>query len=265
MKADNRCFSCLRKFHVTKACKNKRKCPQCAKFHHISICSQQKDSVKSDVLENKENPTMSLYLQSNKTVILPSAKAIVCSKNGKEVYVRLLLDQCSTRTFIRKDLCEELELTGSFENELLHLNTFGSSNISSQSSGRVEFTIKKTDNSEEVPLCANVVDTICSPQPSYKVSGFSQFAGLGLADEYDPRDKDLPVSILVGADFYYNIVTDSVLRGNTGPVAISSKLGWLASGILTCPLEEQCDKILRVQCMPAPSRQDYLKLKSFGR
>ena len=161
--------------------------------------------------------------------------------------MRLLLDQCSTRTFIRKDVCDELGI-GLSANEVLNVNTFGSSEVTSHSSGRVRFKIKNLDKSEEILLSANVVETICSPQPSYRVSHFSQFAGLDLADEYDPRDKELPVSILVGADFYYDIVTDSVLRGDTGPVAISSKLGWLASGVLTCPFEETSEKTLRVQC-----------------
>ena len=47
LKADNRCFSCLRKFHVTKACKNKRKCPQCAKFHHITFVLNRKILLKA--------------------------------------------------------------------------------------------------------------------------------------------------------------------------------------------------------------------------
>ena len=46
-----------------------------------------------------------------------------------------------------------------------------------------------------------------------------------MADEYDPRDRNMPVSILVGADFYYDIVTDTTVRGEEGPVALSSRIG----------------------------------------
>ena len=231
LKETRRCFICLRKFHDARNCRNRRKCSKCHKFHHVSICPQVEHKVETDA--KREPPTVSLFVQGSRAVILPSAKVILRSAGGREMRVRLLLDQCSTRTFIRKDICVALGISSEGD-EQLAVNTFGSESPSLKSCGRVRFTIMKIGGSEEVHLSANMVETICSPQPSFQLSSLTQFTGLDddLADEYDPRDGSLPISILVGADFYHDIVTDQVVRGSSGPVAISSRLGWLASGVL---------------------------------
>lgn len=261
LKQSRRCFICLRKFHNAKTCRGRRKCRKCFKYHHISICPQTDTDVN---IVQTEAPTVSLFLQGNKATILPSAKAILCSPTGEEIRVRLLLDQCSTRTFIRSDVCDELGIKPE-EDEQLAINTFGSENAFSTPSGRVQIKIKKIGSADEIPLTANKVETICSPQPSYKLSNFRQFSGLDddLADEYDHRDVQLPISILIGADFYYDIVTDTVIRGNEGPVALSSRLGWLASGVITSN-DDSKDEVLAVNCYHLSDNQQLSEnLKEF--
>ena len=44
---------------------------------------------------------------------------------------------------------------------------------------------------------------------------------------------------MIGADYLYNVIIGEVVRGTSGPVAVSSKLGWLITGqtfpdTLTC-------------------------------
>jgi len=231
LKQHNRCFSCLRKNHEARTCRAKKKCSKCGKSHHISICKQldpmsSPKSSESAVLlqQDGDNPGLSLFIHQKTAVILPSAIVILSAPNGLEARVRLLLDQCSTRSFIKKDICKELNIPAS--SECLKVNTFGSEDIQTHVSGRATFTIRKVSGGEEIPIEANLVDTVCSPEPSYRLSGFSQFSGLEMADEHDPRDEDMPISILVGADYYYDIVTDTTRRGpNKGPVALSSKIG----------------------------------------
>ena len=52
--------------------------------------------------------------------------------------------------------------------------------------------------------------------------------GLALANSVDVSSKR--IDILIGADHHSDIVIGEVIRGSAGPVAISSKLGWLLSG-----------------------------------
>ena len=52
--------------------------------------------------------------------------------------------------------------------------------------------------------------------------------GIALADNVNVGNKRF--DILIGADHYYDIVIDDIVRGSTVPIAISSRLGWLLSG-----------------------------------
>ncbi|KAK3721424.1 hypothetical protein QZH41_008029 [Actinostola sp. cb2023] len=60
---------------------------------------------------------------------------------------------------------------------------------------------------------------------------YAHLEGLELAD-YDNCDNGDGIDILIGADQYWNFVTGDIVRGDDGPTAISSKLGWLLSGCL---------------------------------
>ena len=40
-------------------------------------------------------------------------------------------------------------------------------------------------------------------------------------------DNELPIDILIGADFYWNLVNNEIVCGDKGPVSLSSKLGYL--------------------------------------
>ena len=41
------------------------------------------------------------------------------------------------------------------------------------------------------------------------------------------------MDILIGSDYYWEFITGEILRGNSGPVAINTKLGWVLSGLIT--------------------------------
>ena len=50
-----------------------------------------------------------------------------------------------------------------------------------------------------------------------------------LAD-FSDNDSSLPVDVLIGSDYYWQLVTGSVCRGANGPTAVHTKLGWVLSG-----------------------------------
>jgi hypothetical protein len=54
--------------------------------------------------------------------------------------------------------------------------------------------------------------------------------GIQLADKSNASD---PIDVLIGSDYYWDIAGGEMIRGNSGPVAISSKFGWLLSGPTT--------------------------------
>ena len=69
-------------------------------------------------------------------------------------------------------------------------------------------------------------------EPVNRVIGDNKcFSGLRLAD-YSTGDQNLDVDILIGSDYYWNLVTGHTIRGGQGPTAVhtSTKLGWVLSG-----------------------------------
>jgi len=88
-----------------------------------------------------------------------------------------------------------------------------------------------TVGSEDVMLSAICVPVISSPVqgqcPRQAVRNYPHLAGLTLADDCEGEAQ---VDILVGADQYWNLVTGGVIRGESGPTAIHTKLGWVLSG-----------------------------------
>lgn len=52
---------------------------------------------------------------------------------------------------------------------------------------------------------------------------------LNLAN-FDNGVAEMPVDILIGSDHYWTVVTGEVVRGETGPIAIGTHLGWVLSG-----------------------------------
>ena len=76
-------------------------------------------------------------------------------------------------------------------------------------------------------ISALTFPTICSPLPSRVKINFPHLEGLELADDLNGSPDS--IDVLVGSDFYWDIVTGKTVTGD-GPTAVSSKLGWLLSG-----------------------------------
>ena len=87
-----------------------------------------------------------------------------------------------------------------------------------------------TRSVEELQLSNLVVPFIATPFQncaSLELSELSQLQGLQLAHR-PSSDTEFTVSLLVGADYYWDIVGDKRILGS-GPTAVESKLGYLIS------------------------------------
>lgn len=94
----------------------------------------------------------------------------------------------------------------------------------------------KTSTGELVPLSALVVPTIATPISNtleMNVLQLPHLKGLALAHPITAAEN-FEISLLVGADFYWDLVGDHIIRGD-GPTAMSSKLGYLLSGPVSAP------------------------------
>ena len=114
--------------------------------------------------------------------------------------------------------------------ETLYLNTFGDNKCKRQNCEIYKFNIEKQNGSEEVEVTAINFPIICSPLNSKVNTNYVHLEGLELADFGGDDNESNSIDILIGADHYWDIVTGDVVKGESGPTAVSSKLGWLLSG-----------------------------------
>ena len=92
----------------------------------------------------------------------------------------------------------------------------------------------KTNSNEEIPIRVLIVENIASPLQLHCtdiINTIPHLRELPLAHPVVTNHENFEISLLVGADHYWNIVEDRIIRGN-GPTAMQSKIGYLLSGPL---------------------------------
>ena len=88
---------------------------------------------------------------------------------------------------------------------------------------------------EIIDVIALSFPRICSPLPRHvELNPCSNLQELDLADR-PPLDEafncsDSSVDVLIGSDYYWDVVDGEIIRGAGGLVAVRSKFGWLLSG-----------------------------------
>ena len=154
------------------------------------------------------------------------------------IEVRLLFDCGSQRTEQAKSLLA-LEPT---REQLLSIATFGSSREQTKVC-RIVNVGMCLRGYPPMSLPLYVVPTICDPLVSQPIATCiektNSFKGLDFAD-YSDGKSSLQVDVLVGSDYYWELVTGSVCRSEHGPTAIHTKLGWVLSGPMPASSHSQC-------------------------
>ena len=148
---------------------------------------------------------------------------------SRNAEAKILLDEGSQRSFVTQDLARSLALQPSSQ-ERINISSFGATCPTSRTLD-VAIIDLLTRCGETVQLSVLIVPFIAMPlQDTFSVSVTSlpHLCGLQLAHPLTAEGK-FEISLLVGADHYWDIVGDHVVRGH-GPTAVESKLGYLLSG-----------------------------------
>ena len=253
LKRAGQCFVCLKRNHISKNCSSRMKCLKCGRQHHISICtSDTNNEVKSLHTPNVEGsaslpqsqtscsppressgrPTV-LYVNASTPILLQTAKAAIYrpGQPNEKFLARLILDSGSQRSYVTTTVKDKLRLP-SERKQTISVKTFGSTEENTQSVDVVHLCIT-TEHGDDVQLSAFVMPLICDPLQSQSIVHASvihaHLRGLKLAD-YSTGEDDIMVDTLVGSDQNWQLVFGKVVRGEDGPTAIQTNLGWVLSG-----------------------------------
>ena len=121
--------------------------------------------------------------------------------------------------------------------EVVEIKAFGAAESRREQCNVVKFSVIARDGCT-IEMSALVVPHICdaiySQAPEDIAKQYSHLKDLDLADDGQCR-APATVELLVGSDFYWSLVSGHVQRGDTGPVALETKIVWVLSG----PVERQ--------------------------
>ena len=256
------CFNCLGR-HLVSNCTSRNRCRACHKKHHTSICPTDSETasapgVNSSTLNTNAVPfepsnetrvnsrstasdsafstisqSASLHSQSQQrhSVLLKTAVSKVKFEENC-VDANILMDEGAQRSFITRSLADQLQLKTD-ETDTIHLTAFGDPAHSVKHLDVATIDLI-ADNGDLIPIRVLVVPFIAKPiniQSQRSAASLSYLHGLKLAHPVN-ADETFEISLLIGADYYWQIVGDEVVRGD-GPTAVSSRIGYFLSGPLS--------------------------------
>ena len=183
------------------------------------------------------------------TVFLQTARATIHhpSEPHNSIGVRIILDGRSQISYLSERTRDLLKLEPTGE-QALSIATFGSGKGTMKVCTMVNVGLCLRGY-PSMSLSLYVMPTICEPlvgQPiSMCINQHPHLSALELADFSDSA-LNMPVNMLIGSDYYWQLVTGSICRGTNGPVAVHTKLGWVLSGPSSLDRHGQCSMNLTV-------------------
>ena len=236
---EKRCYKCMKCGHTAFQCRSEIKCYRCNGKHHSSICTFEKrkkdpSSDGGDVsvdADEKQTTESLISVCKRNSVLLQTARAQISSTDEAETKnIRLLFDSGSQSSYITPKARDALKLRP-LGKQTVSIKVFGNVE-NTKVLDVVRFSVRSRDNTMNVYVTALVSD-ICLPIEEQKINvaqnTHAHLRGLPLADS-NPRNLPLDIDILIGADHYWDFLHDKIIRGESGPVAVSSYLGYILSG-----------------------------------
>ena len=260
VKKERLCFNCLGHHKVTN-CNSKNRCKKCHRKHHTRLCtvvasnSSSQNSSPSQTttqltLQSTLCPTLQPFTPTSSATesttthtllsnnihgsicLLKTAVATVKFKDNR-VLANILFDEGAQRSLLTQSLADQLKST-SCRTESVCISSFGGESTPKHPVDVI--TVALETDLGDINISALVVPTIAAPLNNFVTSDVRELPhlqGLKLAHPVTSSQK-FDISLLLGADHYWEIVGNHIVRGE-GPTAMQSKLGYLLSG----PLQRQ--------------------------
>ncbi|KAF0310336.1 hypothetical protein FJT64_018671 [Amphibalanus amphitrite] len=168
----------------------------------------------------------------------PSGKTAKVEASGLKstCRVRVMCDSGSNATFIRSDTAHMLGCRIQTR-QPLQVSTFGGGKASHQLSEKVEVGLTTQDGSL-LRVEAYKIPNICGPPPVIGIEEIQlheHLRGLKLAEEPGAAlASGGEIEILLGQDVLQDVFDGDMRVGQSGPMAISSRFGWIVCGRSGC-------------------------------
>lgn len=231
------CYRCFNRSHTSTTCTIEKECVYCRRMnsHHRSLCPskfpmQEHVTLATDCNTNTIGTPQ--LLASGETVLMQTAMVVASGKRTSQK-VRILLDSGSQRSYVTVNVSQKLDLIKEKE-KTLSVFTFGTEKAEKVRTATVSLDITKKDGTK-YPVQLDVV-----PQITGKLSR----AGIhtdhlkkswpsimsNLADTLPVENEQSSIEILIGNDYYWDIITGEKIEISPGLYFVNSKFGWIITG-----------------------------------
>ena len=236
------CYCCMKKGHSTSSCYHKSKlfCKKCNhKGHHTFLHDERSPVMQSE--GDKQPPDKQPSVKEAKTVstisnsplvtnvLFQTANAFLTNEEDQRHKIKVVFDSCSDHSYITTSASSTVKLR-------CHEETLDIKGYSGKSVGvktyKVRHAIIESITRPNTRRSVNLVETdrICA---SIKREGIPvdfleghYLRGLDLAEDYSTSSDD-EIDVLIGLDFYWDLVTGRIRRKKDKPVVVESILGWM--------------------------------------
>ena len=241
------CFWCLkRSSHRAADCRQGRpRCSVCNGRHHPLVCDRPPavtaaaGSGSANGASAAQSVTVTAASRAateHRNVVLMQTAQVDASGLKGTRRVRIMCDSGSNTSFIRSDTAQKLGCRA-LTKEPLVVRTFGGGHTAHQVSGKVQVGLT-TQNDSLLQVTAYKIPSICGSPPVISSDDLQQYdhlGGLRLAEEPGGTPTDGgDIDILIGQDFLQDIYDGEMRMGRSGPMAISSRFGWILCGRSSC-------------------------------
>ena len=291
-----RCFVCLRRGHLARQCRTKVRCSMCGGRHNTAICSKsatpreledghtgQPRNVNSQSTPlNPRAPsfqappshtptTSSLFVGAKDAVLLQTARVRVYDpdKPDRSMEFRAILDTGSQQSYATQRVKDSLAVQAR-EKRMMSIMTFGSGERKTQEYDVIKIGVVTLEG-ENQEMELSTVPLVCQPLLSQPIdlckSAYQHLHDLELADSLT-EGEPMEVDLLIGVDYYWRFVTGDTRRGEGGPVAIRTRLGWVLSGPTAMQMDNTAHTyltthVLRIDASPHSTQRLEEVLQSF--
>ena len=252
-----RCFRCLAAGHQSKTCPNARRCGvngcqsnnHSRYLHNSSFQQRQTSQLNPGEINSSSNiePTSTIvhgkdeYPPANLTgqsrshsthqavhVSLMVLPAYIANENVK-LKVNVMLDPCSTGSYVTENAAEELRLQG--HSQTLTISGTGGTETVKQSK-RVTLSVCSLEGGFSAQLQANVLDDIASDTPAFEWSELKTKWPHLQPIPFDIVSRRKQIDVLIGSDhpIFHQVSKEIIGSQSSDPIACLTNLGWVCFG-----------------------------------
>ncbi|KAG5866658.1 hypothetical protein JTB14_018603 [Gonioctena quinquepunctata] len=250
LKKNARCFRCTKANHTSRQCRNNFiKCNKCKGRHATSMCdpnfiksnNSNNTSTPAQIQLNSCNPNSSTSLLTNgrfQNVWLQTACAFISNSDYfrmKDSLIRFVIDGGAQLTFIKEDISRKfnLPIIGTHK---ISINSSGSKKgAPARLCNRVSLNLRSLYNDNIISISAIEIPQICLD--TLLTPTTADFCNRNVSKSFNLADARIEgiepiegISMLVGADNYWALVTGETEKISERLTAVNTKFGWTLHG-----------------------------------